>query len=631
MPDPKDPTPVKVVSRGGKFVIVDADGKALADGDSYTDEAKAKADAAQINASWADAKKTRKANGSPAITEARVREILEAMHMPHFNPALHPHDREGQFAEKIGALADHQHIRTTAGVKVSRSGNGFVVHQPYRDQEPLATHTDPAAAAHQALMVHDDVASKGSRRVDAKGKTVELHPSKADAKRHLRQGEKLAPALEESVVSVAAGGPGLRSERPHPHLHAGTEFGGRRFIPYNPALHPHEGRTGHFAQKIGAAASAGGGVRLPSGVRVHQEGTMRKRYVVTHPDATRHVEHDVQAAAHYALAKDQELTPRPPRRRTPTVHETYGTRTRISQVRGRMRTDVGDEAASQDARWRRGIDEAVLAHGELRLRFDPLKHKRGRHGKFTEMLGKVLEHGHGATVDLPHGVKVENHLGKLRVHSPYGVSRFHTPDAAAAVALAGVDRAHGADPDAMFSHQMGELETARRSAMSSSAIGDVERVEQVQRSLRLARGERRVAAAIPSHRGRTEASKSAYATAHSGGDGGNTLRTIQTLGERHRAAIHLPAQSEEADAQRPVLSQDRMSLSTGYGEYALKPNPGASNIYDLHRNDQRLTVVGTSDHAHAVMAALHDEAMQRHQLARRDQRAQVVNDLLKLA
>lgn len=534
MPDPKDPSPVSVVERDGKFVIVTADGKPLADGDEYVDYAKAETDAATINSSWKNAAAERKAKG---MTEARIAETLgltewrpleggaqlasrsfRAPSPTKFNPALHPHGTHGHFAQHLGAMKVGGKTDLPSGVHVRRGHNGWTVHEPYTGDAAGPTHKTPEDAARQAMLVHADVAAH-AHKVVANGATVSVHPSRAEAMRHKQPGQQV-----------------------------------KRVVEAEPATGP----------------------------------------------SRRELERRVEAdAVHHA---------RP------------GT---VDRVRKSNRDDDARRARSaSDRAWR--MEESAVAsvlHGgpQIHLHFDPRLHRRDRAGKFAETLGKLTSHG--STVELPHGVKVENHLGKLRVHSPYGDRRFSTPEAAAAVAIAGVDHGEaqrgGIIPHA---HQMSELEGARRAAMGKSAIGDLHHIEAVQAELRKSRP---VSPSVPSHRGRTAATRAAYAEQHHGG-------TVHDVIDRARVeATTLPPASEEADAIRPALDAAKLKLVTGYGEYAAHPNPGAPNIYDLHRNGTRLAVLGTHSAAHGALAAIHDEAMQRHLSAKADARTQAVRDILK--
>lgn len=240
MPDPADPTPVRVVKVGGRCAVLDARGHRLPK-TGLMDEDAARALADRVNATWKGAKAERKSKGAPAITrealgaieewrpletgaELASRSFTSPHKHPHFDPAKHARSRTGEFAKQLGSLKPGEHIRTTAGVKVSRDRNGkLLVHQPYMTQEVMAVHTSAIDAAHQALQVHDEVSGHAVRRVDAKGKTVMLHPSKSDARRNLKPGQKVK-ALQEAA-------------------------------PYREALHP-RARGGKFARKFNTAMQA---------------------------------------------------------------------------------------------------------------------------------------------------------------------------------------------------------------------------------------------------------------------------------------------------------------------------------------------------------------------------------------
>jgi hypothetical protein len=76
VPDPADPTPVRVVQRGGGWVAVAADGTTL-EGQTPGSRAEAEALAARVNQTWKRAKGDRVKAGSPAITEAVRRVLLD--------------------------------------------------------------------------------------------------------------------------------------------------------------------------------------------------------------------------------------------------------------------------------------------------------------------------------------------------------------------------------------------------------------------------------------------------------------------------------------------------------------------------------------------------------------------------
>lgn len=93
MPDPVDPTPVRVVARGGKHFVVDKHGKALKKQAGYATPEAASAVASSVNATWRDAKAERKSKGGPEITEAWSQAARDAARLargangkPRFDP-----------------------------------------------------------------------------------------------------------------------------------------------------------------------------------------------------------------------------------------------------------------------------------------------------------------------------------------------------------------------------------------------------------------------------------------------------------------------------------------------------------------------------------------------------------------
>lgn len=104
MPDPVDPTPVRVKKAGGKFVVVDKNGRRLDKGEALSSSTEAAGLAARVNATWAGAKKERVRRGGPAITEA-----LERMQEGIFDRLRHPHGRAGRFSptgQDLTAVSD---------------------------------------------------------------------------------------------------------------------------------------------------------------------------------------------------------------------------------------------------------------------------------------------------------------------------------------------------------------------------------------------------------------------------------------------------------------------------------------------------------------------------------------------
>lgn len=132
MPDPSDPTPVRVAKRGGKFVVVDKNGKKLAGQEALGDSVKASGVAARINSTWERAKSDRRSKGAPEITEGylpgRFNQASQNVRTPnrskgtglssmafvpgsgvpmskvqYFDPVKHPR-RKGEFRSTVGHL-----------------------------------------------------------------------------------------------------------------------------------------------------------------------------------------------------------------------------------------------------------------------------------------------------------------------------------------------------------------------------------------------------------------------------------------------------------------------------------------------------------------------------------------------
>jgi hypothetical protein len=123
MPDPTDPTPVRAQRRGNLWVLVDSSGKKIAGGGAYTDEGKARAEAARINSSWKKAKGERGAKG---MQEAfgRGRRTID------FDPAEHPRNRIGRFIEVLSKLPQGKTVKIkgpSGTVRVRNSGDEFEI------------------------------------------------------------------------------------------------------------------------------------------------------------------------------------------------------------------------------------------------------------------------------------------------------------------------------------------------------------------------------------------------------------------------------------------------------------------------------------------------------------------------
>lgn len=144
--------------------------------------------------------------------------------------------------------------------------------------------------------------------------------------------------------------------------------------------------------------------------------------------------------------------------------------------------------------------------------FDPAKHPRGRTGRFTNVLGRLMREG--GKVNLPHGVEVRGRLGGLEVRRRgRKVGRSGVAAVAAAAALYHFDEervaASEVNPDLIHNERMAELEAARRQG-GFGVTGQVERehVEGLKRELMRGMSARRPSVLKPNVVGRSAASRS---------------------------------------------------------------------------------------------------------------------------
>lgn len=184
MPDPKVSLPAKVVQRGDKWAVVDADGKQLPGAGDFASKESAHAACDAINEAWHKAKTERRSKGAPEITrEARVlaRTLsitlqLEEFALPQisagrmhakFDPRAHPRDRLGKFAEVLGRLSRAKvgsTVELPHGVVVRKELGRLSVSGPHGKRRPGETWKPfgdrldhPHAAAAVALREHDKV------------------------------------------------------------------------------------------------------------------------------------------------------------------------------------------------------------------------------------------------------------------------------------------------------------------------------------------------------------------------------------------------------------------------------------------------------------------------------------------
>lgn len=269
MPDPTNPTPVRVVEKDGHFAIVDANGKTLADGDSYASREAAEKDAEMINASWKAAGKERRAKGAPAVTEALVESFLTRpprgkrigrRTFTEFDPAKHPRSR-GKFAR---SLVDELHkgngVKLPSGTTVHEEGTlrkRYWVTRPNGHRVGIA---DPHQAVVHALHVEQE---ENPRQPRPRLEQTFRKDTDIDQIRKLRKQEdedrRLRPALQEGFSAA-------------PTAFIGKIEHGRLATRFDPALHPKD-RHGKFAEKLGHVLEHGHGSRvdLPNGVSVENK------------------------------------------------------------------------------------------------------------------------------------------------------------------------------------------------------------------------------------------------------------------------------------------------------------------------------------------------------------------------
>lgn len=127
MPDPRDPTPVKVEARGSGFVVVDKDGKKVKEGGPFPSRERAEQLAASINAAWDRAKGERRSKGAPELTEGLAGRFREILH-----PRVRGGRLRGEFAKKL-TPAGEQEIgkgRGSGFANLNWHGKSFIGHIP---------------------------------------------------------------------------------------------------------------------------------------------------------------------------------------------------------------------------------------------------------------------------------------------------------------------------------------------------------------------------------------------------------------------------------------------------------------------------------------------------------------------
>lgn len=252
--------------------------------------------------------------------------------------------------------------------------------------------------------------------------------------------------------------------------------------------------------------------------------------------------------------------------------------------------------------------------GGMRIHIDPRDrvYARNRLGEFAPVVGRL--HQTGGHITMPHGVTIRSRLGKhLEVEAPGEKTRlFTTPEVATAHALHIVDKHEPHDIDHLA--KMHELVTARTAALHSHDFADQSHAEELMRQTRIAHGERRAEQEVAKGRtsdAYTEAELAAYrARFPHGTPGEREQHTREMFSDPHQRIRQLPPRAVLADRAKPSMEGD--VVRTGYGRYEIKPAPGTTGIFDLHRDGQRVGMVGTKAEGHVVLSVLHDEAMMRH-------------------
>lgn len=313
MPDPKDPTPVRVEKRGGKFAVVDSAGKLLAGQELLDDSAKAKGVAARVNATWARAKSDRRSKGAPELTEAegimyRLKPTASAAvgNRDTTNPNwAHPLHAELQAkraksmsvqeglleawspASRVAAaLARHEHSGgefggAKAGVQL-KPGEHFL-HHPYSGSPTHYIAKSVTPGRNNEVHVHA-VAADGSHEKHLRFTPASAHPNQVSWQRknmvHVHESADLredwSPQARAAAIAArrsrghsgpAAGLAVQRKLQPHNELGG---IGPNRLSTYNPDHGAAKSNQTHVANIARHLDKGPGRVDLPSGASVRR-------------------------------------------------------------------------------------------------------------------------------------------------------------------------------------------------------------------------------------------------------------------------------------------------------------------------------------------------------------------------
>lgn len=474
MPDPVDPTPVKVVARGGKHYVVDKNGRALKKQAGYSTPEAAQAVASSVNATWRDAKAERKSKGGPEITEAatesRAAVVLKVVGERAKDDAESPKKKPGEQAGErmppppvvlpppepdapvlssaLGKQMD-DFVNSQPGDRVSldgghvlRSTKGFVSRR--HGSREMKTHDTPHEAAQHLMATiqteqHQSRLARHSERQAAQDAVADQHAAARAhhvdenfvESRHPRRGGKFVPARVRVFASDS------------PELH----------IAYDKKDKP----IGHGIDDDGM-------------VTFSQDA---KKAELAHADAMKKVR-----AGTARLDRVEELR------------------------EGKLEESIAIP--------HRGVPTV--------LHFDPRLHQRDRLGKFSEMLAKLERQPHGSMLHLPHGVAVRRSVGGLEVSGGGEEKTLRSPHAAAGEALhrhVMGEVARGAD----FRHESGrlleDLDAARRGAAALDP-GGAFHLDTRMAETRKERGRRLEPVTKASYRGRSNEARETFKRTHGG-------------------------------------------------------------------------------------------------------------------